>query len=183
LSDSITHIQYETNKELANLTSIPYCTFSSIPIRDTSVHRILSLASLHHLTNEERSAFYKEAKRILVPGGKLLIGDVQENTNQAAWLNIFVNKYNSYGHQGIFFSENDSKLVEMAGFHVTVEYKTYKWVFESSTQMITFCKHLFHLDLASDKDILDGLQTYLDADKNNYTFEWKLLYFICSCPK
>lgn len=178
LPPSVNCIEFETNEVLAAMTKKAYCQFHTIPLPDTSVNCVLSLATLHHLTDEERLAFYKEAKRLLQPGGKLVLGDVLKGSEQDGWLNTFVNTYNSCGHQGRFFTEHDSKLLEAAGFTVDIKYPEYIWDFETYDERIDFCRHLFHLDLASNEEIHQGLQTYFKT--TTPTIPWKLVYFYCT---
>ena len=179
---SIIHIPFETNKELSRLTNTPYCKFNSIPCNDNSIDKILSLASLHHCTNDERQEFYKEALRLLKPGGQLIIGDVLKHSDQDTWLNEFVNKYNSIGHRGEFWSEEDAGLLQSCGFSVRTVIKDYAWNFTDIQSMYDFTRRLFSVDLASDNDIHQGLQNYLHADFKNCSFPWKLMYFIASRP-
>jgi SAM-dependent methyltransferase len=178
LPPSVRCIEFETNKVLATITKKPHCEFHTIPLQPASVSRILSLATLHHLTDEERLAFYKEARRVLQPGGKLILGDVVKNSQQDGWLNTFVDAYNSCGHRGRFFTEADRDLLEAAGFTVRIQYADYTWDFESYEQRIDFCRHLFHLDKASDNDIQEGLKRYFDAPTP--AIQWKLVYFCCT---
>lgn len=180
LPSTVQCYEYETNKELATITKKPYCQFQSVPLPDASITRALSLATLHHLTEEERRDFYKELRRLLRPGGKFILGDVIRGSPQDKWLNIFVNAFNSYGHQGRFFTEEDAKLLQEAGFHVEVRYAEYSWDFTSMDEMIEFCRRLFHLDRASYASIKEGLQSHFDTTQN--TIPWKLIYFICTAP-
>jgi hypothetical protein len=43
-------------------------------------------------------------------------------------------------------------------------------------EMVDFCRNLFGLEGASDKEIVDGLKSYLGAKETG--FEWSLMYFI-----
>ena len=135
LPSGVTCIEYETNKELAAATNKPYCQFHDVPLPNASATHILTLATLHHLTTEERLNYYTEAKRILQAGGRFVIGDVIKDSPQDHWLNTFVNTYNSYGHKGTFFTESDTSLLEQAGFKVEIEYATYTWDFQSQEEM------------------------------------------------
>jgi len=174
LLSSVIYKPYETNKAFSLLRGIPYSANLEIPEEDNSVDKVLSLASLHHSTDEERIKFYKTAHRCLKSGGKLIIGDVRIGSLQDKWLNEFVNKYN--GHNGKFWSEADKEL--MVGFNVKTEMKHYPWVFASHAEMLDFCKHLFGLKNVSDSEIAEGLKKYLKASDTE--FGWSLLYFIAT---
>jgi hypothetical protein len=176
------YIEYETNKKFGDLMRIPHAEFYDIPERPTSVSKIISLASLHHATQEERRAFYVEARRILDPSGALIIGDVLADSPQARWLNIFVDAHNPAGHKGIFWSENDSALLEETGFAVQVVKKQYTWDFKSRQEMIDFCHNLFGLTNATDETIESGIQTHLSPvfnDDGSIQIPWQLIYFHC----
>lgn len=177
------YIQYETNPPFAKLMEITSCDLDKIPESTNSVDKIVTLASLHHATEEEREAFYRECYRILTPtNGKLIIGDVIKHSKEDKWLNIFVNAYNSAGHNGNFWTELDIVPLNSIGFHTVTCIKTYQWVFESETKMVDFCKNLFGLDLASDTEIKNGIYEYLQpytisSATSKLAFDWSLMYF------
>jgi hypothetical protein len=180
------YIEYETNKEFARITGLPQCEITSIPVASSSVTKILSLSALHHTTDEERRAFYAECWRILQPGGQLIIGDVEKNSTQDKWLNMFVNSYNSAGHNGRFWSADDFAGLETAGFAVTMERKNYTWKWKNYKDMLDFSKNLFGMDLATETQILDGLLKYLKPRiiNDGYEIDWSLLYWKATkvCP-
>jgi SAM-dependent methyltransferase len=163
--------EFETNEEFAKATNIPFCSFFNIPLPDKSVTKIISLASLHHMSEEERILFYKECYRLLKPGGTFVIGDVQKDSPQAFWLNSFVNQYNSSGHKGVFWDEEDCFLLEKEGFETKIVTRDYLWNFSSKEEMIDFSKYLFGLDLADSETIEKGIAEYLGLD-----FHWRLVY-------
>lgn len=177
LPRGVHYAAYETNVTFARLAELPTCTWTSIPVASASADRVLSLASLHHADADERRAFYTEVRRVLRPnGGAFIIGDVVAQSPQAAWLNEFVNTWNSVGHTGKFWSEADVGLLKECGF-TTVEttLRTYRWGFKDRHEMTDFCRHLFGLDKADDATIYSGLQTYLSATETG--FDWTLVYF------
>ena len=174
LHPEVTYKPYETNATFAKIASVAHSVFGIIPERDGSVDKVVSLASLHHATDVERAVFYKEALRVLKPGGTMIIGDVIAGSAQDSWLNTFVNRYN--GHDGKFWSSADTAIMD--GFTVEVSVKSYRWNFNSMVEMVDFCRNLFGLDSASDKDIVDGLEHYLKADSTG--FDWSLMYFIAT---
>ena len=126
LEDSIKYFPLEINKNFSSLSNYTYCSsLNDLPFRNQSVDVILSLASLHHSSEEERMKFYNECLRLT---SKLVIGDVILDSKQDRWLNCFVNnKYNSSGHIGNFFSEQDKHLLEQCGFDVEIKKVKYKY--------------------------------------------------------
>jgi SAM-dependent methyltransferase len=172
----IRHLTFETSADLAAATGTPCAKLNAIPVPDNSVDKVLSLASLHHATDEERVAFYVESRRILKHGGALVIGDVAAGSRQDIWLNTFVNAHSSHGHAGRFWHEDaDKPLLEAQGFKVTTHRASYNWNFPSQLVMVEYCKRLFCLDLASNEEIQEGLQTILNATETS--FAWGLVYF------
>ena len=176
LASGVIYKPYETNAVFAKVAGVAHSDFGVIPEPDVSVDVVLSLASLHHSNDSERALFYKEALRVLKPGGKMIIGDVSSGSSVDKWLNEFVRLYN--GHNGTFWSIEDA--VMMTGFDVSVEVKKYKWTFTGSEEMVDFCRNLFGLFGATDSEIVDGLRKYLGASDTG--FYWSLMYFSATKP-
>lgn len=176
---SLVYYEYDTNKSFASLMNIKYSVLDDLDHDNVSIDTIVSIAGLHHASEDERLSFYYECKRVLKPTGKLVIGDVMEGSPQDSWLNGFVNKYNSLGHKGLFWNENDSLLLEICGYTVKTEVKRYVWKFKNEDEMVDFTKHLFHLDLATKSIILEGLKTHLKPRvvDDGIEIDWMLLYF------
>jgi SAM-dependent methyltransferase len=173
--------KYEVNPEFSSLENIQLCTMDKIPESNDSVDRIITLAALHHIQNSERIAYYKECWRILKPQtGKLIIGDVIKHSKEARWLNEFVNKYNLAGHNGLFFTELDKIPIEENGLTVEIQIKSYPWIFDTEVALVDFCRNLFGLDLATNLEILDGINHYLrpEYQNNKIVINWTLIYFI-----
>jgi SAM-dependent methyltransferase len=178
----IQHTMYETSKTFADLNSVEYCEWHTIPWQPESCDKILSLASLHHANQEERNTLYRSAYTALRPGGALVIGDVRKGSKQDPWLNSFVNEFNPSGHCGNFWSEQDAVLIQTAGFEVSVHTKKYLWKHKTKSEMLDFCKNLFGLDKATETQIYEGLLNHgLIVDVND--MEWELMYFIAQKPK
>mgnify|MGYP000908088788 CR=1 FL=1 len=175
----IKYYAYDICKEFCD-EKISLCDYTNIPQIKNTVDKIICLASLHHTSILERYDIYNEFNRILKQNGFLIIGDVIKGSCQDMWLNDFVNEYNSNGHSGIFFDNNDIKQIEQNNFSVTSINKEYDWVFTSENEMFDFIKNLFHLDLLPNDDVLiDGLVTILNYIPGSLKINWKLIYFIC----
>lgn len=159
---------------------INLCDYTNIPHAQNSVDKIICLASLHHTSISERHYIYNEFNRILKQNGVLVIGDVIKDSCQDMWLNDFVNEYNSNGHSGIFFDKRDIEQIKQSNFEVNITNKEYDWVFETENEMLDFIKHLFHLDLLpNDQILLDSLVNILNYIPGSFKIKWKLIYFTC----
>lgn len=174
---NIKYIAFDMHKDFI-MDSIQKFTFDKIPLESSSVNKIICLATLHHLNIHERNIIYNEFYRVLTPGGMLVIADVICNSPQAKWLNEFVDKYNTNGHKGLFFTANDSKLIEKNGFNVDIYIENYNWNFQDEKKLLHFCRLLFGLNLCNDDDILlNSIIKYLHYIDGK--IPWKLIYFKC----
>ena len=159
--------------------------FANLPFSDGSFDRIIIMAVLHHISIEKRETLYKECMRILAPGGRLVISDVICDSPQDYWLNKVVNRYNSNGHQGIFFNESDAQLMRRCGFEVECERVSYYWYFRNRMEMKDFVVNLFGMDLLGPDENLYDIITQnlrLHEENNGYMMEWQLIYFIATLP-
>lgn len=179
LPSGVEYLQFETNASFADSTGLPHCKLTAIPLADGSINTIVSVAALHHANDNERAEFYAEARRLLKPGGSLVIADVERGSPQDAWLNEFVHTHNSSGHRGQFWSQEDAQLLSSCGFSVEVSKQSYSWNFASEKDAVDFSRHLFGLDLATEAQIHAGLHHYLTPllHSDEFRIPWSLLYF------
>ncbi len=159
--------------------SILQGSWNRLPFAEGEADIVVTLAALHHVI-VGRPIFYQECHRILAPGGRLIIGDVEAGTPPAAFLDQFVKRYSSQGHEARFLSR-DTELanLEGAGFRV-VEYEVtaFHWVYPDKLTAIRFCRHLFRLDQASDDQIWHGLGEYLgiESGRHGVRMNWQLAF-------
>ncbi len=178
---NFTYKEYET-EDFSEICKVHKFSFDKIPEQNNSIDKILIQAVLHHVDNNDRDKLYSECYRILKKDGILVIGDVLKYSEQANFLNVYVDKYNSNGHKGIFFDLSDKDLIIKNGFMVETKIEKFFWIFRSKEEMIDFIKNLFNLDkLDNDYLLYENLRNYLNVyhDFKWWYLDWQLIYFIC----
>lgn len=148
-----------------------------IDLPASSVDCIISLAGLHHLP--DRAAFFREAFRILTPGGSHCVADVMVDTGVARFLNEFVDRCNSMGHQGDFFDAGAPAELEAAGFTTVDHYfRDYHWTFRCIEDMARCVTLMFGLDRAQPPEVLAGIEQYLGYEvvDGACRMNWGLLF-------
>ena len=160
---------------LSSGNSAYLCELDKLPLDTKSLDAIISLAGLHHANYKLQ--IFKEMYRVLKQGGRLCIADVREGSSVDDFLNIFIDRYNSSGHEGDFINKDFYKLIEMAGFDIILKKPIcYSWDFSSKEAMAKYCKLLFGVDKANEDEVLDGIEKYLGYEEidNRCHLNWEL---------
>lgn len=180
LGKNVEYLAYDFAGEFEdNHSRVNKCREAKIDLPDQSVDEIVSLAALHHIV--ERSAFYAEAARILKPGGKIVIGDVLSGSGEDAFLNGFVDKWNSMGHEGVFMNPSaDISQIEAQGLKVKFEKKRYFWCFSGEEEALGFFRRLFYLDKQPSDDLLaqELRQLGVHSMEGEYKVSWCLGFYV-----
>lgn len=141
----------------------------SIPALDASFDRVASLVALHHVNVP---AFVREARRVLRPGGRLALVEVERGSSTAKFLEAHVHR-----RKGIYLTSTEwASMLTDAGFgDVAVESQVAHWRFSAMSRAIEFCRCVFGLECADD-EIAGAIET-LDpvADVDGISWEWPLL--------
>ena len=179
LKKGVNYLAYDFSGEFNdNHQGIKKCREGRIELGDESVDEIVSLAAFHHIA--ARQEFYCEMKRILKPGGRLIIGDVVAGGKLDRFLNGFLDTWNSMGHNGRFITNNDINNINRCGFKVKFEKDQYFWNFSSQEDAIEFFRLLFCLDLKpSDQDVIEAFQELGVRESKRYLIAWELGFLTC----
>jgi len=154
----------------------------SLPLSDASVDAVMSLAGLHHL--DDRTGPFREAFRILRPGGRACFADAQAGSPVAHFLNGFVHEHSSMGHTGRFLDDAARRELEAVGFRMAaVEARKYAWEFPDAASMVDYCRDLFGIDRADADDIHDGITRILGVEERaGCHMSWELLFLLAVKP-
>ena len=137
---------------------------TSVPLPDQTVDYVVSLAGLHHEPGLER--VFGEMRRLVRPGGRVVIADVAEGTAPARFLNGFVADNNPLGHDGRFLDDGTAHLLEEAEFAVSEDKLIdVPWTFESHAQAGSFCRQLFGTTALTAEQVADALAEWIGFDK------------------
>jgi len=133
---------------------------NSIAMKSESVDVVVSLAGTHHM--EDKTVFFREAARILRPGGRFVIADAETGTGTDRFLNQFVDQHNSMGHKGMFLGKQTVDEITASGLEVhSDELVNFPWSFDSREDMGIYCKLLFGMDLADPETVSQDIEDLL----------------------
>ncbi len=136
---------------------------TSVPLAEGSVDHIVSLAGLHH--EPSLPAVFAEMRRLLRPGGRLVIADAAMETPPARFLNGFVAANNPMGHDGRFLDDRTAGLLQRAGFALLSEAQVpVPWVFDDLEAAGEFGRHLFGLASLSASAVAEALSRHIGFD-------------------
>ena len=89
-------IGLETSQTFAELaakhaTNVLLYQNNRFPLKDACVDRVLSIAGLHHV--QEKRGVFSEMRRVLHPGGRVIVADIAEDSYVQVFLDNFVGRY------------------------------------------------------------------------------------------
>lgn len=154
---------------------------TDVALDDGSVDHLVSLAGLHHESDLGR--VFAEMRRLVCPGGLVIIADAAAGTAPAHFLNGFVDRHNPQGHEGRFFDDRTAGLVEAAGLAIVEdELAPVPWTFDSEAEAGAFCKKLFWLPDLQPEAVAEALASEIGFTHRDgrVLLDWTLRRFICT---
>ena len=122
--EGIELVSLETSATFANLASghkKHVCLYDNhaFPLKDACMDRVLSIAGLHHVNEKER--IFSEMRRVVRPGGRIVLADVAGDSYVRPFLDDFVGRYCETGHSGWYFDETTRSELRNAGLNIAAD--------------------------------------------------------------
>jgi SAM-dependent methyltransferase len=137
---------------------------------------VLSIAGIHHLTDQEQFRFITAIRRVLRKGGRLLMVEVKSRSSTSRFLDTFVGRYTPTGHVGNYLKNDFVRVLARAGYRRTKrETVTHEWVFDSEEHLYTWMTRFFGISVS--KPILIrhvGEILGMKRDRDRLRINWKL---------
>jgi SAM-dependent methyltransferase len=136
---------------------------STVPLGDGTADYVVCLAALHH--EPDLAALFREMRRLLKPGGRVVIADAAAGTPVATFLNGFVDEHNPMGHVGIFLDKQTAGLIEEAGFRIADDALVdMPWKFDTIKEAGAFCRQLFWMPDLDAAAVADAMYRQIGFD-------------------
>jgi SAM-dependent methyltransferase len=154
------------------------CSLTDLRLDDGSVDRVAFLTGIHH--QRDKARFFREAYRILRPGGIIGIADVLDGSPPACFLSDAVDRYADLGHDARFLAPNElSSLLAESGFaDIAEDYCRYTWNFADEATLVGFCQKLFVMVKADAATVAAELRRHLriESGPGGARLHWSLVY-------
>ena len=150
------------------------------PLKDACTDRVLSIAGLHHIEN--KCEVFSEMRRIVAPGGRVLVADVAEDSFVRKFLDDFVGRYCETGHSEWYFGVPTHAELYDAGLTIVNDKRLdYLWCAPNIDQLAEFCRLLFGMVRADTSTVADGIRDYLGVRElgDQVGLNWQLHCFAC----
>lgn len=154
------------------------CPITAVPLENGVLDHVLSIAGLHHVA--ERRPFWRECARLLRHDGVLTVGDVEEGSAIAHFLDGVVDRHTSTGHRGRYFDADTVVELEQCGFSVeAVELRRIGWQAADLPALAEFCRLLFGLEGISVAGLASVLVSEIGVVETagGVELDWELVFY------
>lgn len=180
LADDVIWLPHESCRGFKPEAGDPHALHESLlplPWQDNSLDVLLSIAGVHHV--DDKLPLYREFFRVVRPGGRLVLSDVGAGSGVPAFLDDYVGRYNSTGHEGIWLNDATAGELQACGWQVRSAAEVpFFWRFSDENSMVDFCHRLFDIDKASAAQTLAAIDQYLGIEEfsdGTLGMKWSLM--------
>lgn len=150
--------------------------FGLTGIRRNYFDAVISIAGIHHLTDQEQVEFIAASRKTLRVGGRLLMVEVTTDSPTSRFLDGFVGKHTPTGHVGNYLKHDFGRIVEQAGYQ-RIRRKTvvHEWVFRDKEHLYAWMTKFFGISVPKQALIaqVDGILG-INERKDCLTVNWPL---------
>ncbi len=150
--------------------------FGLTGIRRNYFNAVISIAGIHHLTDQEQFEFLAATRKTLRIGGRLLMVEVTTDSPSSRFLDGFVGRHTPTGHVGNYLKNDFVQLVKLAGYQkIQRETVIHEWVFRDKEHIYTWMTKFFGISVPQ-KDLIAQVNSILGINKRNecLTVNWPL---------
>ncbi len=150
--------------------------FALTGIRRNYFDAVISIAGIHHLTDQEQFEFIVATRKTLRVGGRLLMVEVTTDSPTSRFLDGFVGKHTPTGHVGNYLKEDFTQIVKQAGYQ-QIRRKTviHEWMFRDKEHLYAWMTKFFGVS-APKQDLIAQVEGILGINKRKecLTVNWPL---------
>lgn len=118
--------------------------FDLTGIRRNYFDAVISIAGIHHLTDQEQFAFIAATRKTLRASGRLLMVEVTADSPTSHFLDDFVGRHTPTGHVGNYLKNDFVQIVELAGYQkIRRGTVIHEWVFRDKEHIYTWMTKFF----------------------------------------
>jgi hypothetical protein len=137
---------------------------------------VISIAGIHHLTDQEQFQFIAATRRTLTAGGWLLMVEVATDSPTSRFLDGFVGQHTPTGHVGNYLKHDFARMVELAGYQrIRRKMMIHEWVFQDEKHIHTWMTKFFGVSVPK-KELIAQVDSILGINKRKefLTVNWPL---------
>lgn len=150
--------------------------FGLTGIRRNYFDAVISIAGIHHLTDQEQLEFLVATRKTLRVGGRLLMIEVTTDSPTSRFLDGFVGNHTPTGHVGNYLKDDFVRMVEQAGYQ-EIRRKTvvHEWLFRDKEQLYAWMTKFFGVSVPK-QDLIAQVDGILGINKRKdcLTVNWPL---------
>lgn len=145
------------------------------PLPPHAFDRLVCLASTHHL--KDWSTLLSNMQQMLRVGGLLHLGDVPKGSGISTFLDDFVGRHTSTGHEGIYRDYSCCEWPDEFEL-VNVQLRPCPWRFERIEDCLQFCFGLFGLESSARDGLESALRRWvgLSETASGVVLHWELQF-------
>ncbi|MEN3951370.1 methyltransferase domain-containing protein [Iodidimonas sp. SYSU 1G8] len=153
-----------------------------LPWAAGGVDAAISIAGVHHLA--DKRPLFAELARTVRAGGRFVLADVHEESDVSGFLDGWVDRHNSTGHEGVYLGDHTLDDLRETGWDiVSAERVPFHWRFENTVDMGEFCHRMFDLRTCRPDETARAIEADLGIDQfpGQVGMRWEL-YMIVATP-